>query len=118
MIYLSLILFAQCIFCLNDWEHLASEKDWEVIPSSSDFENDDWVILQENDDCNWVIQIYQAMSDNNAKISGDCCEMRGVQCVVDKKTGMRKVTGIFWNQRRLVGNIPEEIGQLKNLRNL
>lgn len=65
-------------------------------------------ILALNFDCMWVILIYQEMG-GKTPIYENCCKMFGVKCEGNK------VTKLLWNNMKLTGSIPEEIGNLQHL---
>ena len=66
-------------------------------------------------DCCWVIRSWQWMEKStnvSPNSSTACCSMEGVDC------SGHFVTKIDWKDKGLVGSIPREIGNLKNLREL
>ena len=63
--------------------------------------------------CDWVRIIYEKMGGDVNSIPENCCQMDGVECSQDGH-----ITGINWNQQGLTGSIPQEIGNLVNLKKL
>ena len=71
-------------------------------------------LSQTTADCFWVVNAWIAMGKTKtvSKTSvTECCSMHGVKCAANGET----VLELQWNSQGLVGSIPQEIGNLKNL---
>jgi hypothetical protein len=75
-----------------------------------------WLLLNQcilaETDCDWLRLIYHRMGGDVNSVPRDCCRMDGVRCTDGD------VTSIYWEDQGLTGSLPEELGNLVNLRQL